>query len=119
MKARLQAAESDIKRLWDENARLDEECFELKIAKALLEGDQHVYPVPNSKAVEEAVEDDTWKPEGNEIWPGGDDKRPSIDKWPSIDEHGIQGDAYEGDNNKGDSDDDEDGILGDSEPSSH
>jgi hypothetical protein len=92
MKVRLQAAESEIKHLWDENARLDEECFKLKITKALLEGDQHVYPAANSKAVEEAVEDDTWKPEGNEIWPGGDDK------WPSIDDDGIQGDSYDGDN---------------------
>jgi hypothetical protein len=56
-----------------------DEIADLKIAKAL-EGD--VYPVANSNAVEEAVEDDTWKPEGNdEIWPGGDDEWPS----PSID----------------------------------
>jgi hypothetical protein len=35
----LQAAESKIKRLLDENAGLDVEHFDLKIAKALLEGD--------------------------------------------------------------------------------
>jgi hypothetical protein len=132
MKAQLQAAQSQIKRLSDENAdlkqdlsRLGEECLGLKCAKALLEGDQYVYPVAideqplNSKA----VEDDTWKPEGNEIWPGGDDKWPSIDEQgirgdsdENDDNDGIQGDSYDGDN-EGDSD--EDGILGDSEPSLH